>query len=106
MDNNKDWSVTSITTMKEKIIQNEKNIREQEYAIQSIVFTRMYVRRMNKKVWKCFNYIEILAKHSITFHTVDRFVCKKNWTLCKKWASSIYQLKIKIFCIYNTMRLF
>ena len=36
--------------MKEKIIQNEKNIREQEYAIQSIVFTRMYVRRMNKKV--------------------------------------------------------
>ena len=31
-------------------MQNEKKIREQEYNIQSIVFTRIYERRMNKKV--------------------------------------------------------
>ena len=51
MDNNKkEWSVTIIKTVGENIMQNEKNIREQEYAIQSIVFTRIYERRMNLKV--------------------------------------------------------
>ena len=49
-----DWNVTSIATVRESIMQNEKNIREQEYAIQSIVFTRIYERRMNIKVWKYF----------------------------------------------------
>ena len=48
--NGKDWSVTSIKTVRENIMQDEKIIREQEYAIQSIVFTRMYERRMNRKV--------------------------------------------------------
>ena len=48
--NKLDWSDTSITKARESIIQNEKSIREQEYAVQSIVFTRMYERRMNIKV--------------------------------------------------------
>ena len=65
-----DWSITSIKTVRESIIKNEKSIREQENTIQSIVFTRMYERRMHKKVWKSLNCIEILAKHIITFHTV------------------------------------
>ena len=53
MDNkNKlDWSVTSIATIRDSIMHNEKSIREQEYAIQSIVFTRIYERRMDEKVW-------------------------------------------------------
>ena len=69
MDNkNKlNWSVTSIKKVRENIMQNEKSIREQENAIRSIVFTRIYERRMNIKVWKCFNYIEILAKQMTTF---------------------------------------
>ena len=78
MDNkNKiDWSVTSIATMRDSIIQNENCIREQEYAIRSIVFTRIYERRMNIKVWKCFNYIEILAKQMTTFHSIKRELYK------------------------------
>ena len=80
--NGKDWSVTNIKIVRENIMQDEKSIREQEYAIQSIVFTRMYERRMNRKVWKCFNYIEILAKHTITFHTVHLFA--KKWNLWEK----------------------
>ena len=63
MDNkNKlDINASNTKTVRESIIKNEKNIREQENTIQSIVFTRIYERRMNKIVWKCFNYIEILA---------------------------------------------
>ena len=78
MDNkNKlDWSVTSIATMRDNIMQNEKSIREQEYAIQSIVFTRIYERRMNRKVWKCFNYIEILTKQMTNFHSIKRELYK------------------------------
>ena len=49
--NNLDWNATNIEIMRENIIQNEKNIREQEYTIQSIAFTRMYETRMNRKVW-------------------------------------------------------
>ena len=89
--NKLNWSVTSITTVRENIMQNEKSIRERENTIQSIVFTRIYERRMNRKVWKRLNCIEILAIHVITFHTVHCFA--KKWTLCKKWASLIYQLK-------------
>ena len=57
MDNkNKlDWNVTNIETVRENIIQNEKNIREQENIFQSIVFTRIYERRMNIKVRKWYN---------------------------------------------------
>ena len=80
MDNkNKlNWSVTSIITVRENIMQNEKSIRERENAIQSIVFTRMYERRMNKKVWKRLNCFEILAKNAITFHTVHWYAKKVN----------------------------
>ena len=77
--------------MRESIIQNEKKIREKENTIQSIVFTRMYERRMNIKVWKCSIIVEVLAKHTITFHTVHWYA--KKWTQCKKWASKFYQLK-------------
>ena len=76
-----DWNAKSIKIMRENITQKEKNIRKLENTIQSIVFRRTYERRMNLKVWKCFNYIEILAKQSITFHTVHWFA--KKWTLCK-----------------------
>ena len=49
-----DSNITNIYTMRENIIQNEKNIRERENTIQSTVFARMYERRMNIKVRKCF----------------------------------------------------
>ena len=58
MDNQikSDLNVTNIKTIRENLIQKEKNIKEQENDIQSIVFTRMYERRMNRKVWKCSYY--------------------------------------------------
>ena len=57
IDNKKilDSNITNIKTMRENIIQNEKNIRNRENTIQSTVFARMYERRMNIKVRKCFD---------------------------------------------------
>ena len=53
-------------------MQNEKKIREQEYTIQTIVFTRMYERRMNIKVWNYFSHnwnIDILFKNTNLVYT-------------------------------------
>ena len=100
MDNkNKlDWNAKSIKIVKENITQKEKNIRELENTIQSIVFARTNERRMNLKVWKCFNYIEILAKHTITFHTVHWFA-KKSEPCVKMSFANLSIKNIKIFCI-------
>ena len=68
--NNIDWSVTSIKTVRENIMQNEKNIRKLEKAIQSIVFARIYEKRMNIKVWKYFIIVKILVKQTTTFHSI------------------------------------
>ena len=78
MDNKKklDWSVTSITTARKSIIENEKKIRERENTIQSIVFTRIYERRMDIKVWKYFIIVEILAKQTTTFYSIKRKLYK------------------------------
>ena len=62
MDNyKKDWSVTSIKTVSENIMQNEKNIRERENTIQSTIFARMYERRLNRKVRNILIKVKILA---------------------------------------------
>ena len=72
MDNKKklDWNSSNTQTVRESIILNEKIIREQENIIQSIVFTRIYERRMNIKVWKYFIIDKILIKKIITFHSI------------------------------------
>ena len=47
-----DWNASNTKTVRESIMQNEKRIREQENTIQSVVFTRIYERRLNKKSMK------------------------------------------------------
>ena len=44
-------------TIRTDLIKREKEIRQQECNIQSIIFSRIYEKNLNQKVWKYLYYI-------------------------------------------------